>query len=471
MSRRGTRATPAVASPQGARLVERFRDCLPFQLTDSQEDAVAQISADLERETPMQRLLQGDVGSGKTVVALMSFLQVVAAGHQGALVAPTEVLAEQHTASLRALLTPLRLLTGSTTPAARREIQAAMNCARPLIVVGTHALFQESVRFADLALVVVDEQHRFGVEQRAALRRAREDGHSVHELVMTATPIPRTIAMTVFGDLDETRMSGMPRGRTPVATYLADAANAAWVERTWARVAEEIAQGRRVYVVCPRIDATDEVSDADQEHARPLASVSEVAAYLRSHPALAGVAIHELTGRTPAPMKAQIMEDFAAGRAPLLVATTVIEVGVDVSEATLMVILDSQQFGLAQLHQLRGRVGRSSLPSLCIAMHRHELTDAGLARLQAFAETTDGFELAEADLRLRKEGDVLGAGQSGKTTHLRFLSVRRDESLIRVAKEAADVLLETDATLDNHPDLARALRGASEGQVEWMQRS
>ena len=315
MRRRGARATPAVASPQGARLVERFRDCLPFQLTDSQEDAVAQISADLERETPMQRLLQGDVGSGKTVVALMSFLQVVAAGHQVALVAPTEVLAEQHTASLRAFLAPLgeeapdvRLLTGSTTPAARREIQAAMNCAQPLIVVGTHALFQESVRFSDLALVVVDEQHRFGVEQRAALRRTREDGHSVHELVMTATPIPRTIAMTVFGDLDETRMSGMPRGRTPVATYLADAANAAWVERTWARAAEEIAQGRRVYVVCPRIDATDEVSDADEEHARPLASVSEVAAYLRSRPALAGVGIHELTGRTPAPMKAQITD-------------------------------------------------------------------------------------------------------------------------------------------------------------------
>ncbi len=478
MRRRGARATPAVASPRSSSLLDRFCDCLPFQLTDSQMDAVAQIGADLEREIPMQRLLQGDVGSGKTVVALMSFLQVVAAGHQGALVAPTEVLAEQHTASLRTLLAPLgdeapdvRLLTGSTTPAARREIQAAMNSAEPLIVVGTHALFQESVRFADLALVVVDEQHRFGVEQRAALRRAREDGRGVHELVMTATPIPRTIAMTVFGDLDETRMSGMPRGRTPVATYLADAANAAWVERTWARAAEEISQGRRVYVVCPRIDASDEVSDADEEHARPLASVEEVAAYLRGHGALAGVAIHELTGRTPAPVKAQIMEDFSAGRAPLLVATTVIEVGVDVSEATLMVILDAQQFGLAQLHQLRGRVGRSSLPSLCIAMHRHELTDSGLARLQAFAQTTDGFELAEADLRLRKEGDVLGAGQSGKATHLRFLSVRRDEALIRSAKEEADALLDADPMLESHPELARALRGASEGQVEWMQRS
>ena len=467
--RRGVRAVAALASPVEAPLCERFRSSLPFELTDSQREAVAQIGADLSGEVPMQRLLQGDVGSGKTVVALSALLQVVAAGHQGAFVAPTEVLAEQHAASLRALLEPLgmdapdvRLLTGSTTPAARREIQSAM---------GTHALFQESVRFADLALVVVDEQHRFGVEQRAALRGAREDGRAVHELVMTATPIPRTIAMTVFGDLDDTRMSGMPSGRTPVATYLADSANAAWVERTWARAAEEIAQGRRVYVVCPRIDASDDVADAEEEGARPLASVEEVAAYLRSHPALSGIAIHELTGRTPSPVKAQIMEDFSTGRAPLLVATTVIEVGVDVSEATLMVILDAQQFGLAQLHQLRGRVGRSSLPSLCIAMHRHELTDSGRARLQAFADTTDGFELAEADLRLRKEGDVLGAGQSGTATHLRFLSVRRDEALIRRAKGEAETLLEQDPMLERHPDLARALRAASDGQIEWMQRS
>ena len=273
--RRGVRAVAALASPVDAPLCERFRSSLPFELTDSQREAVAQIGADLAGEVPMQRLLQGDVGSGKTVVALSALLQVVAAGHQGAFVAPTEVLAEQHAASLRALLEPLgmdapdvRLLTGSTTPAARREIQSAMNAAEPLIVVGTHALFQESVRFADLALVVVDEQHRFGVEQRAALRGAREDGRAVHELVMTATPIPRTIAMTVFGDLDDTRMSGMPSGRTPVATYLADSANAAWVERTWARAAEEIAQGRRVYVVCPRIDASDDVADAEEEGGR-----------------------------------------------------------------------------------------------------------------------------------------------------------------------------------------------------------
>ena len=469
--RRGARSTPALASPREAPLLERFRRALPFDLTHSQSEAVAQIGADLAGEVPMQRLLQGDVGSGKTVVALLALLQVIAAGHQGALVAPTEVLAEQHAASLRNLLAPLgddapdvRLLTGSTTPAARREIAAAMTSNAPLIVVGTHALFQDSVRFADLALVVVDEQHRFGVEQRAALRDARQDGRGVHELVMTATPIPRTIAMT-------TGMGGMPAGRAPVATYLADSANTAWVERTWRRAAEEIAAGHRVYVVCPRIDASDTVADAEEEGTRPLASVEEVAAYLRSHPALAGLAIHELTGRTPTALKAQIMEDFSAGRAPLLVATTVIEVGVDVPEATLMVILDAQQFGLAQLHQLRGRVGRSDLPSLCIAMHRHELTDSGMARLQAFATTADGFELAEADLRLRKEGDVLGAGQSGTATHLRFLSVRRDEALIRASKSEAEALLAQDPTLSAHPDLARALRAASDGQLEWMQRS
>ncbi len=475
--RRGARSIPALASPAEAPLVARVRASLPFELTESQNEAVAQIGADLAGEVPMRRLLQGDVGSGKTVVALIAFMQVVAAGHQGALVAPTEVLAEQHVASLRALLAPLgddapdvRLLTGSTTAAARREIAAAMASSEPLIVVGTHALFQDNVRFSDLALVVVDEQHRFGVEQRAALRGSRDDGLGVHELVMTATPIPRTIAMTVFGDLDDTRMVGMPSGRTPVATYLADAANAAWVERTWARAGEEIAQGRRVYVVCPRIDASDDVGD-EEEGARPLASVAEVAAYLRAHPALEGVAIHELTSRTPAALKAQIMEDFSTGRAPLLVATIVIEVGVDVSDATLMVILDAQHFGLAQLHQLRGRVGRSSLPSLCIAMHRHELTESGSARPAAFAGTTDGFELAEADLRLRKEGDVLGADQSGTSTHLRFLSVRRDEALIRAAKAEAEDLVAQDPTLRGHPDLERALRAAWDGQLEWMQRS
>lgn len=476
--RRGARATVAVASPSSTPLLERFRSCLPFELTDSQREAISQIGADLAGEVPMQRLLQGDVGAGKTVVALNAFLQVVAAGHQGAFVAPTEVLAEQHATSLRALLGPLgedapdvRLLTGSTPRAARREIAALMASAAPLIVVGTHALFQDSVRFADLALVVVDEQHRFGVEQRASLRGARNDDRAVHELVMTATPIPRTIAMTVFGDLDDTRMSGMPKGRSPVATYLADAANAAWAARAWKRAAEEIAEGRRVYVVCPRIDASDDVADAEEDGSAPLASVASVAEYLRSHPVLAGVTIHELTGRTPAALKARIMEDFSSGRAPLLVATTVIEVGVDVSEATLMIILDAQQFGLAQLHQLRGRVGRSALPSLCIAMHRHQLTDAGRARLRAFAETTDGFELAEADLRLRKEGDVLGAGQSGTATHLRFLSVRRDESLIRAAKDEAERVLDEDPALRRHRDLGSALRAASNSQLEWMQRS
>lgn len=477
-ARAGVRAVPAPASPASPALVESLTALLPFELTDSQREAVARIGVDLASTVPMQRLLQGDVGSGKTVVALIALLQVVAAGHQGVFVAPTEVLAEQHAASLRSLLAPLgerapdvRLLTGSTPPAARREIVAALASAHPLIVVGTHALFQDGVRVPGLGLVVVDEQHRFGVEQRSALSGAREDGRAVHELVMTATPIPRTIAMTVFGGLDDTRMVGKPRDRSPVATYLADATNGAWVRRAWQRAAEEIAQGRRVYVVCPRIDPSDEVADAEDEDAPPLASVAEVARYLRSQPALAGVAIHELTGRTPAGVKAQIMEDFSCGRAPLLVATTVVEVGVDVPEATLMVILDSQQFGLAQLHQLRGRVGRSSVPSLCIAMHRHELTEAGRARLEAFAQTNDGFELAEADLRLRKEGDVVGAGQSGTATHLRYLSVLRDEALIRAARKEAEALLNEDPTLGGHPELRRLLRAVSDGRLEWMQRS
>ena len=262
---------------------------LPFELTDSQREAVARIGVDLASTVPMQRLLQGDVGSGKTVVALIALLQVVAAGHQGAFVAPTEVLAEQHAASLRSLLAPLgerapdvRLLTGSPPPAARREIVAALASAHPLIVVGTHALFQDGVRVPGLGLVVVDEQHRFGVEQRSALSGAREDGRAVHELVMTATPIPRTIAMTVFGGLDDTRMVGKPKDRSPVATYLADATNGAWVRRAWQRAAEEIAQGRRVYVVCPRIDASDDVADAEEEAERTRSRANDEATALVS---------------------------------------------------------------------------------------------------------------------------------------------------------------------------------------------
>ncbi|EJF43428.1 DEAD/DEAH box helicase, partial [Schaalia georgiae F0490] len=471
------REAPACPPASGG-LRDGLEDALPFALTDSQRAAIGAIDADLASPSPMQRLLQGDVGSGKTVVALAALARVVDNGHQGALVAPTEVLAEQHFASITALLEPLggpvgvRLLTGSTPEAARRAVLEEMASPGPLIVVGTHALLQDSVDFADLALAVIDEQHRFGVAQRAALRAARADGRLVHELVMTATPIPRTIAMTVFGDLDETRMEGMPAGRAPVATHLVDASNAPWVERLWRRAREEVDSGGRVYVVCPRIDEDDAVADADDpDGPAPLASVASVAGDLRAQPALRGIGVGELTGRTPGPRKAEAMADFASGSVPVLVATTVVEVGVDVPEATLMVIIDAQQFGLSTLHQLRGRVGRSSRESLCVAVHRHGLTEAGERRLRAFASTTDGFELAEADLRLRKEGDVLGAGQSGTATHLEHLSVRRDGAIIRDARAAAERVIDQDPSLAAHPQVMAALREQAPQALAWIHRS
>lgn len=482
------RAPACPASPDG--LLDAFLASLPFTPTDSQTRAMARIGEDLAGGRPMQRLLQGDVGSGKTVVALAAMCQVVGAGHQAALLAPTEVLAEQHLATLRTLLAPLtalgwdvpvRLLTGSSTPAVRREVDVALRSGDPLVVVGTHALLQEGVEFADLGLVVVDEQHRFGVAQRNRLRAPgrRAGGPTLvpHQLVMTATPIPRTVAMTVFGDLDETRMRGLPAGRRPVATHLVDALNAAWMERLWQRAREEVERGGRVYVVCPRIDEDEtlpdaDVGDDDPPHASrpPLASVHAVAEALRGASPLAGLGIHELSGRTPAPDKVRIMEDFASGRAPVLVATTVVEVGLDVPEATMMVVLDAQQFGLSQLHQLRGRVGRSARESVCLAVHRHDLSAASGERLRAFASTTDGFELAEEDLRLRREGDVLGSEQSGRASGLRFLSVRRDGVVIREAREEAEGLLGEDPDLGAHPDLAAAVRERSGSDLVWMER-
>lgn len=477
-------ACPATDNP----LLDAFLATLPFSLTDSQSHALAEIRTDLEASRPMQRLLQGDVGSGKTVVALAAMCQVVGAGHQAALLAPTEVLAEQHLETLTSLLAPaathgcdvpVRLLTGSTTTAVRREVDVALRSGDPLIVVGTHALLQDQVAFADLGLVVVDEQHRFGVAQRNRLRTPTAgEGPALvpHQLVMTATPIPRTVAMTVFGDLDETRMRDLPAGRRPVATHLVDALNAPWMERLWQRAREEVAGGGRVYVVCPRIDEDETVVDAEADTPGdgatrpPLASVHAVAEMLRTASAVAGLGIHELTGRTRAPDKALVMEDFASGRAPVLVATTVVEVGLDVPLATMMVILDAQQFGLSQLHQLRGRVGRSERESVCMAVHRHDLSPVSRQRLRAFASTTDGFELAEEDLRLRREGDVLGSEQSGRTSGLRFLSVRRDETIIGEAREEAEALVHTDADLRSHPHLAASVRARAGSDLVWMER-
>ncbi|MDC4233110.1 ATP-dependent DNA helicase RecG [Actinomyces sp. B33] len=483
LAREGAAARSAPACPRaGNALLDALMRALPFDLTDAQRRAVDEIGADLEEERPMQRLLQGDVGSGKTVVALAALMQVVGSGHQGALVAPTEVLAEQHFSSITRMVEPLtadhpmldvRLLTGSTPTATRRHIDQAMRSGAPLIVVGTHALLQDSVSFADLGLVVVDEQHRFGVAQRDRLRSSHD--RAAHQLVMTATPIPRTVAMTVFGDLDETRMTGLPPGRSPVATHLVDAANAAWMGRLWERAREEVDRGGRVYVVCPRIDEDEAVadSDADESGARrpPLASVSAVAEDIRTRTPLADTGVRELTGRTGAQDKARIMEEFASGAAPVLVATTVVEVGVDVPEATMIVIVDAQQFGLSQLHQLRGRVGRSSAASICMAVHRHELTPAGRERLEAFASTTDGFALAEADLVLRREGDVLGADQSGRSSHLEFLSVRRDAAIIEAARTLADGIVAADPDLSRRPELRRAIADRSGDSLVWLERS
>lgn len=519
----GDEAPACPAEGEGSRqLLAQLRDHLPFVLTPSQEAAWAEISADLGQGTPMMRLLQGDVGSGKTVIALLALAQVVGAGHQGALMVPTEVLAEQHAASLRALIPadcklPVEVLTGATGASERARIQQAMSQGVAMIVVGTHALIQHNVDFADLALVIVDEQHRFGVAQRDRLReRSRERGGDTkamtpHQCVMTATPIPRTIAMTVFGDLEETRMLGLPPGRTPVATHLVSADNTQWLDRLWVRAREEIEAGGRVYVVCPRIegdggadvhadsDAREqggdeftgdldaegallgleepgmaEIARDDERNQPPLAAVMDVAPMLAAHPALAGVSVGALTSRTPSEEKVATFDAFAQGRISLLVATTVIEVGVNVPEATMMVILDAQQFGLSQLHQLRGRVGRSQHASICVAVHRAGLSSQSMARLEAFAQTTDGFKLARADLKLRREGDVLGAGQSGRASGLRFLSVLRDEQIITEARAAAigcvSAAGESAQVLAEHPALRREVTLMLANEAAWMER-
>lgn len=477
-------ARPGVARPPTAGgLLEAFDAHLPFTLTAGQAEVGEEIAGDLAADRPMQRLLQGEVGSGKTVVALRAMLQVVDAGGQAALLAPTEVLAAQHLRTLRELLGPLAeegmlgaadratrvvLLTGSQGAAARREalLDAASGAAG--IVVGTHALLGEQVQFADLGLVVVDEQHRFGVEQRDALRsRGGPDDAVPHLLVMTATPIPRTVAMTVFGDLEVSGLTEVPAGRAPVATHVVPADNEVWTARTWARVREEVDAGRRAYVVCPRISAdagdpdadllaADEPGDGDLP-AVPLRAVEEVAAELASLPVLDGVPVGTLHGRMPSAAKDEAMAAFADGRTPVLVSTTVIEVGVDVPEASVMVVLDAERFGLSQLHQLRGRVGRGTDPGLCLLVARApEGTDAA-TRLATLAATTDGFALAAVDLELRREGDVLGASQSGRSSSLRLLRVVRDADLIAEAREEARAFVARDAALAAWPALAAAI--------------
>nr|WP_111835581.1 ATP-dependent DNA helicase RecG [Actinomyces bovis] len=465
---------------------------LPYTLTSGQRRVGEELALALASTTPMQRLLQGDVGSGKTLVALRAMLQVVGGGGQAALLAPTEVLAAQHAASLRALLGPLAeggmlggaeratrvlLLTGSTSAPQRRQLLADLAAGEPVIVVGTHALLSETVQLPRLGLVVVDEQHRFGVAQRDALRErggvldpATGERAVPHLLVMTATPIPRTIAMTVFGDLESSILDELPAGRAPVATHLVPWERESWVERVWQRAAQEVAAGGRVYVVCPRIDADDDGTQDDGEvplkltapgeaeaDSRPLASVTEWQQRLAAEPALAGVGVGVLTGRMGPAEKEAAMGAFASGDKPLLLATTVVEVGVDVPEATMMVILDAERFGLSQLHQLRGRVGRGSKAGICMAITGAQVGTTAYHRLRAFASTTDGFALAEADLELRSEGDVLGAAQSGRASGLSLLRVRRDAALIARARQEASDVVAADPWLRRHRALAVAI--------------
>ena len=497
---RATRTAVAWPAPGPDSLRADLDAALPYELTAGQARVGEDIAHALESTVPMQVLLQGDVGSGKTLVALRAMTQVVGAGGQTALLAPTEVLAAQHRTSLEALLGPLGragmlggaerairvlLLTGSTPAGRRREILAALAAGEPAIVVGTHALLAETVQIPFLGLVVVDEQHRFGVAQRDALRERRGvtdpatgEERTPHLLVMTATPIPRTVAMTVFGDLDTAILDELPAGRGPVDTHLVPWDRVTWVEGIWRRAAREVASGGRVYVVCPRIDAGDQEQgedDPDRPEAfddlpeepdggvdregptRPPAAVAEWAQRLADEPSLTGTGIGTLTGRMTSAEKDAAMEAFASGAAPVLVATTVIEVGVDVPEATMMVILDADRFGLSQLHQLRGRVGRGDRSSVCVATTGVEVGSTAYHRLKAFAETADGFALAEADLELRSEGNVLGAAQSGRRSDLDLLRVTRDRRVIEAARGEAEEIVAADPRLTDHRALAAAI--------------
>ncbi|MBD5787833.1 ATP-dependent DNA helicase RecG [Cellulosimicrobium terreum] len=485
-------AEPATARPprpaDAPGILAAFDADLPFTLTAGQLEVGEQIAADVARSRPMQRLLQGEVGSGKTVVALRAMLQVVDAGGQAALLAPTEVLAAQHARTLRALLGPLAeggmlggaeggtrvtLLTGLLGAAARKHalLDAASGAAG--IVVGTHALLSENVQLADLGLVVVDEQHRFGVEQRDALRaKART---SPHLLVMTATPIPRTVAMTVFGDLETSTLTEIPAGRSGITTHVVPADNETWTRRTWARVREEVDAGHRAYVVCARIhpdapaapgDDYDEVPDFLLEEPGaldggpprpPLRAVLEVAEELRALPELAGVEVGVLHGQMPPADKDAAMARFSSGEVQVLVSTTVVEVGVDVPEATVMVVNDADRFGISQLHQLRGRVGRGSAPGLCLLVSTARPGTPAATRVETLARTTDGFELAAVDLELRSEGDVLGAAQSGRSSSLRLLRVVKDAEVIATARSDAADVVARDPDLADHPALAAAI--------------
>ena len=473
-------------------LLDLFEAKLPWKYTDGQREVMAEIDQDLARSYPMHRLLQGEVGSGKTVVALRAALTVVESGGQAAFLAPTEVLAQQHYLTFRKLLgdlsesgvlggssegTNLALLTGSMNTSAKRDALSRIASGDAGIIIGTHALLSESVEFADLGLVIVDEQHRFGVEQRDALRN--KASKPPHLLVMTATPIPRTVAMTIFGDLDISTLRTLPSGRSPIQTFVIPTLEKPhYLERAWSRITEEVAKGHQAYVVAPRIsesqaeEGLESLSDFDKQLAKelagdltqegielaaapklPMVAVEELAPRLALGP-LKGLKVAVLHGRQSSDEKEATMLAFNNGEIDVLVSTTVIEVGVDVPNASTMVIMDADRFGVSQLHQLRGRVGRGGVPGLCLLVTNAAPESSAMERLTAVAGTLDGFELARIDLEQRSEGDVLGSAQSGTRSHLRLLKVLRDEDLIESARASANAIIGDDPELESTPQLA-----------------
>ncbi|MDX3408139.1 ATP-dependent DNA helicase RecG [Streptomyces sp. ME02-6977A] len=481
---------PAVPRKPGADgLLTAFDDRLPFTLTDGQRKVSREIFDDLATDHPMHRLLQGEVGSGKTLVALRAMLAVVDSGGQAVMLAPTEVLAQQHHRSVVEMMgelaeggmlggaehaTKVVLLTGSMGAAARRHALLDLATGEAGIVIGTHALIEDKVQFHDLGLVVVDEQHRFGVEQRDALRGKGKQ--PPHLLVMTATPIPRTVAMTVFGDLETSVLDQLPAGRSPIASHVVPAADKPhFLARAWERVREEVSNGHQAYVVCPRIGDEDDdpgkgakqskqppEGDADK---RPPLAVLDVAEQLARGP-LQGLGVEVLHGRMQPDDKDAVMRRFAAGETDVLVATTVIEVGVNVPNATAMVIMDADRFGVSQLHQLRGRVGRGSAPGLCLLVSEMPEASAARQRLNAVASTRDGFELSRIDLEQRREGDVLGQAQSGARTSLRVLAVIEDEEIIAEARQEAAAVVAADPELTGLPGLRTALEALLDEERE-----
>lgn len=454
--RRIERETAGLSHSLDGELVARFHERLPFPLTGAQERAIREIGADLELERPMHRLLQGDVGSGKTVVAITALLAGVQSGHQGALMAPTEVLAEQHhlgvTSMLGDLMVPdpttlmgdrplrIELLTNRVGAGDRRKILADLVTGKVDIVIGTHALIQDKVEYSSLGVVVIDEQHRFGVEQRAALRDKGDASAAPDVLVMTATPIPRTAAMTVYGDLDVSELDELPPGRTPIVTHWAQ--TDAEVAEVWDEVRTEVAAGRQAYVVCPLIGESEAL---------------DVSSATETYEELTGGVLHDLRvallhGQMPSVEKGEVMERFRGGAIDVLVATTVIEVGVDVPNATVMVVLDADRFGIAQLHQLRGRVGRGQDASSCFLVGDPTTSD-GEARIEALVASTNGFALAEVDLELRGEGTIMGERQKGRND-LRLASLVTDREWVGVAREVAIGIIDRDPELDEHPELS-----------------